>query len=460
MSSVTSDQYFHTREADRNFHMHPQANTQAQERDGSLVITEGQGCYFFDDKGKRYLDMHAGLWCTALGLGDTRLRDAAVRQFDRLAYSAVFGQRTTEPVAELAQRLIELAPPGMVKATFQGSGSEANDTAVKIVWSYWRAHGQPERRKIIARTKAYHGSTIVAASLTDLSHMHDSFGLPLPGFLHVPHPDCYRGKHDTETDAMYAQRLAQELEAAILKEGPESVAAFIAEPVMGAGGLYVPPAGYFPAISAVLDKYGILLIADEVICGFGRTGNWWGSETLDIRPDIITCAKALSSAYLPISAVLVNERVYDALKQESDRVGLFGHGYTYGGHPVCAAVACEALRIYKDEGLVQQAAEKGKVLEQRLRSLEGLAHVGDIRGMGLMWGVEIVRDKATKAAFEPSLKAGQNLSARCFEKGLNTRALGGHTMAFTPPLVVSVDQLDSAVNILGEALREMELAHA
>jgi 4-aminobutyrate--pyruvate transaminase len=456
MNLSTPDHLARIREADRNFHMHPQANTQAQERDGSIVITHGEGCYFFDDSGKRYLDMHAGLWCTALGLGEGRLRDAAMRQFDRLAYSAVFGQRTTEPVAELAEKLIAVAPKGMVKATFQGSGSEANDTAVKIVWSYWRAHGQPARRKVIARTKAYHGSTIVAASLTDLAHMHDSFGLPLPGFLHVPHPDPYRGKHDGESDDAYVARLARELDERILAEGPETVGAFIAEPVMGAGGLYVPPKGYFPAIKRVLDKHGVLLIADEVICGFGRTGNWWGSQSFDIEPDIITCAKALSSAYLPISGVLVNERVYDALRQESDRVGLFGHGYTYGGHPVCAAVACEALRIYQSEGLVEQAAEKGRVLEQGLRSLESHPYVGDVRGIGLMWGVEIVKDKATKTPFDASLKVGQNLSSRCFAKGLNTRALGGHTMAFTPPLVVTNKQLDTAVNILGDALREME----
>jgi 4-aminobutyrate--pyruvate transaminase len=443
------------RERDIRFHMHPQTNAVAHEKIGPTIVTGGEGCYFFDENGKRYLDMHAGLWCTSLGFSEKRLKEAAARQFDRLAYSQTFGHRTSEPVIELAERLIADAPRGMTKAMFQCSGSEANDTAVKMAWYYWNALGKPERRKIIARTKAYHGTTAVAASLTHLPHMHASFGLPLPGFLHVSHPDYYRGAEQQESEADYATRLAGELEAAILYEGPETIAAFIAEPVMGAGGLYVPPETYFEKLQALLKRHNILLIADEVICGFGRTGKWWGSQTFEIAPDMVTCAKALSSAYLPISAVLVNERLYDVMRDESDRIGTFGHGYTYGGHPVCAAVACETLRIYHADNLIVRAAERGKKLRSRLEALADHPLVGNVRGIGLMWGVEIVRDKASRASFDPKQKVGQRLSDICFARGLNTRALGGHTMAFTPPLIISDAEIDLAVDIFAEGLDEL-----
>lgn len=437
-------------------HLHPQTNLRLHETDGASVIARGEGCYFYDEAGKRHLDMAAGLWCTALGLDDERLPAAAARQFKALPYMQTFNHRTTEPVVELCETLIRLAPVPMSKVMLQTSGSEANDTAVKIVWYYWSAMGQPGRRKIIARKRAYHGTTVVAASMTDLPHMHAAFGLPLPGFLHVSCPDTYRGPAEGESEEAYATRLSEELEARILEEGPETIGAFIAEPMMGAGGLFVPPAGYFGKIREVLDRYGILLIADEVITGLGRTGNWWGSQTFNVTPDIITSAKALSSAYLPISAVMINERVFEAIKEQSAQIGVFGHGYTYGGHPVCAAVACEALRVYESDGLVERSAAVGAYLGERLASVSDHPLVGHVRGRGLMWGVELVKDKDGKTNFPDAAKIGPRVSNACLERGVSLRALG-NVMSFSPALIIEREQLDTAVGVFENALNQVAL---
>jgi 4-aminobutyrate--pyruvate transaminase len=444
------------REMDIASHLHAQTNLKAHEKSGPLIVTGGEGCHFYDDSGKRYLDMHAGLWSLSLGLGNERLARAAAEQFRKLAYAQTFGHRSSEPVIELCDALVNLAPVPMSKVMLQSSGSEANDTAVKIAWYYWNARNEPARRKIIARKRAYHGTTAVAASLTDLPHMHAGFGLPLPGFLHVSCPDTYRGPAEGESEAEFATRLAEELDETIRREGPETIAAFIAEPIMGAGGIYPPPETYFAKVQEVLDRYGILLIADEVICGFGRTGAWWGSQSFGIRPDMITSAKALSSSYLPISAIMVNEKVFETIAEKSDSVGVFGHGYTYGGHPVCAAVALETIRIYQEDGLIDRAASLEAVMRQHLLPLKDHPLVGDVRGKGLMWGVEVVADKRTKKPFDPAQKVGARVSGACFRNGLNTRAVGGQVMAFTPALIVTEDEIRTASQLLANALDEVE----
>ncbi len=441
---------------DAAHHLHPQTNLLLHETVGANVVTRGDGCYFYEENGKRYLDMAAGLWCTAVGLNDKRLPAAAARQFEALPYMQTFNHRTTEPVVELCEMLTRLAPVPMSKVMLQTSGSEANDTAVKIVWYYWAAKGQPSRRKIIARKRAYHGTTAVAASMTDLPHMHAAFGLPLPGFLHVSCADTYRGMAAGESEEAYATRLADELEQRIIAEGPETIAAFIAEPMMGAGGLFVPPATYFEKIRAVLDRYEILLIADEVITGLGRTGNWWGSQTFNVKPDIITSAKALSSAYLPISAVMINDRVFDGIKEQSAQLGVFGHGYTYGGHPVSAAVACEAIRIYEQDGLVERSATMGARLSERLRAIAEHPLIGNIRGTGLMWGVELVKDKASKTNYADAAKVGYRVSAACLERGVSIRPLG-NVLSFSPALIIEQEQLDFAVDVFESALNQIIL---
>lgn len=441
-----------TRQLDVQFHLHPQTNAVRHEARGPVVIASGEGCHLVDDEGNRILDMHSGLWCSSLGSTQPRLQQAAARQMERLPYSSSFRHKTTEPATLLAEKLISLAPVPMSKVMFQCSGSEANDTAAKIVWYYWRALGQPGRRKIISRSCAFHGASVVGSSMSGLASGHGGFGLPLEGFIHVSHPDLYRGPALSETPEDYASRLAGELEDRIISEGPDTIAAFIAEPVIGGGGLYPPPEGYFQKIQEVTDKYGILFIADEVICGFGRTGEWWGSTTYQIRPDLITCAKGLSAAYLPISAILINERIYEVLRAESDNRGAFGHGYTYGGHPVCAAVALEVLAIYKEMDVLNVVRSKGSYLSSRLNRFQDHPLIGDIRGLGLMWGLELVQDKRTKERFPTAIDAGNRLSDICLKNGMNMRALGGHTMAFTPPFVISEDEIDFAVSCFERSL--------
>ena len=305
---------------------------------GPLVISIGKGVTVTDETGKDYIEGVAGLWCTSLGFDEPRLVEAAIRQMRTLPFYHAFAHKSHEPAIDLAERLIALAPVPMSKVFFACSGSEANDTAVKLVWYYNNALGRPRKKKIIARQKAYHGVTVAAASLTGLPNCHRDFDLPIQGILHTDCPHHYRFGQDGESETEFATRLADNLEALILREGPDTVAAFFAEPVMGAGGVILPPATYFEKIQAVLKRYDVLLVADEVICGYGRTGNLWGSQTYGMRPDILTSAKALTSAYLPLSAVLVSEAIYQACVTESAKIGTFGHGYTYSGHPVSCAV--------------------------------------------------------------------------------------------------------------------------
>jgi 4-aminobutyrate---pyruvate transaminase len=328
--------------------VHPQTNLARHEEQGPVVITRGEGIYVYDEEGREYLEGAAGLWCASLGFNNERLAKVAFEQMTRLGYYHSYRHNGHEPGIDLAERLIKIAPVAMSKALFQCSGSEANDTAIKLAWYYHAAIGKPEKRKIIGRKMAYHGSTCAAISASGKPDMHADFGLPLPPFRHTEFPHYYRCHEEGESEEKFATRMADALEALIIEEGPETVAAFIAEPVMGAGGAILPPETYFAKIQAVLDKYEVLFIADEVICGFGRTGNMWGSETFDLKPDMITCAKALSAAKQPISALLINEKIYQAMLVESRKLGNFAHGYTYWAHPVAAAVALEVQRIYEE----------------------------------------------------------------------------------------------------------------
>jgi 4-aminobutyrate---pyruvate transaminase len=340
----------------------------------------------------------------------------------------------------------------MSKVLFQSSGSEANDTAVKLCGYYWNARGEPGRRKFISRFNAYHGTGVATASLTGLPHLHKEWNLPLPGFLHTACPHHYRFGHSGESPESFATRCADELEQLIVREGADTIAAFFAEPLMGTGGVLIPPPTYFAKIQAVLKKYSILFVVDEVITGFGRTGNLWGSQTFDLRPDILTCAKALSSSYLPISALLLNESIYEGMKSQTDRLGLLGHGYTYGGHPVCAAVALEALRIYEEPRFLAHVRDVGGYLQSCLRQrFEGHPMVGEVRGIGLLGAIELVADKTTRASFDASMKVPAAVSAAAQEDGLMIRPLSS-CVVFAPPLIVERAQIDFAVDTWGRAL--------
>ena len=436
--------------------LHPNTDLKMHLETGPIVITRGEGVRVFDDTGKGYIEAVAGLWCASLGFSNERLVEAAAKQMRQLPYYHGFTSKSHGPMIDLAEMLIERAPVKMSKVFFANSGSEANDTAIKMVWYFNNAIGRPNKKKIIGRIKGYHGITVASASLTGLATNHRSFDVPLDRFVHTMTPHFYHGGVDGETEEEFATRCADELEKLILKEGPDTVAAMWAEPVMGAGGVIVPPKGYFEKIQAVLTKYDVLLVADEVITGFWRTGNYWGSGTLNVKPDILTCAKAISSSYLPISAVMVNDRIFRALADESHAIGTFGHGYTYSGHPVPAAVAIETLKIYDEMKIGENVRTVGPVMQQALRErFEGHELVGEVRGVGLVAAVELVADKATRKNFDASLKIGARAAKLAEANGVISRGLPGDALAFSPPLIITEADVRDMIDRVGRAVDEL-----
>ncbi len=436
--------------------LHPNTDLKMHLETGPIVITRGEGVRVFDDTGKGYIEAVAGLWCASLGFSNERLVEAAAKQMRQLPYYHGFTSKSHGPMIDLAEMLIERAPVKMSKVFFANSGSEANDTAIKMVWYFNNAIGRPNKKKIIGRIKGYHGITVASASLTGLATNHRSFDVPLDRFVHTMTPHFYHGGVDGETEEEFATRCADELEKLILKEGPDTVAAMWAEPVMGAGGVIVPPKGYFEKIQAVLKKYDVLLVADEVITGFWRTGNYWGSDTLNVQPDILTCAKAISSSYLPISAVMINDRIFRALADESHAIGTFGHGYTYSGHPVPAAVAVETLKIYDELKIGENVRSVGPVMQQALRErFEGHELVGEVRGVGLVAAVELVADKATRRNFDASLKIGARAAKLAEAQGVISRGLPGDALAFSPPLIITEADVRDMIDRVGKAVDEL-----
>lgn len=435
--------------------VHPYTNLKSHLDDGPLVISRGEGIYVYGEDGTQYLESMAGLWCTSLGWGEPRLVEAATKAMERLPFYHSFTAKVPDVTVNLAEKLLALAPVPMGKVFFASSGSEAVDTALKLVWYINNARGRPLKKKVISREKAYHGTTIGAASLTGLPANHSDFDLPISGILHTACPHHYRFANPGESEEDFATRLADELEQLIQAEGPDTVAAFIAEPVMGAGGVLVPPATYFAKIQAVLKKHDVLLIADEVICGFGRTGNMWGSQTFDLKPDMMTMAKALSSAYLPISALMISEEIFQDLVQQSDKLGIFGHGFTYGGHPVACAVALETLNIYAERDILGHVQSIAPTLQDGLAALQDHPLVGEVRGVGLMGALELVRDKASHESFGSDANLGTRVVKLMRDQGMIGRNMGD-TIAFSPPLIIS----DAEVrDMLARTTRALDLAH-
>ncbi len=440
-------------------HLHPFTNMAVHADVGPLVITRGDGIHVIDEQGRRYIEGMSGLWCSALGFSHPRLVSAGIEALQTLPYYHTFNHRSNPPVAQLAEKLLALAPVPMARVFFANSGSEANDSAVKMVWYYHNAIGKPGKKKILARHKAYHGVTVAAASLSGLPTNHRDFDLPIDRIGHVDCPHHYRFGLPGESEEDFATRLAQTLEQRILAEGPDTVAAFFAEPVMGAGGVIVPPATYFEKIQAVLRKYEVLLVADEVICGFGRTGAMFGSTTFGMQPDILTCAKALSSGYIPISAVMVSRAIHDAIAANSAKIGTFGHGYTYSGHPVACAIALETLRVYEDEHILEHVQALAPAFQARLRAYGERMCVGEARGVGLIGALELVADKASRNPFSPDVKAGARLAALAQEEGLIVRAMGD-TVALCPPLIITTAELDVLFARLDRAFDRFEASLA
>ena len=432
--------------------VHPYINLSSFRETGPLIIERAHGVYVYDTEGKPYIEGMAGLWCTALGYGNEELVQAAAEQMRKLSFAHLFTGRSHDPAIELAEKLKEIAPIPISKVFFCNSGSEANDTQVKLVWYLNNALGRPQKKKIISRIKAYHGVTVAAASLTGLPANHRDFDLPLPGFLHAGCPHHYRFAQEGETEETFATRLAAELEALILKEGPDTVAAFIAEPVMGAGGVIVPPQSYFEKIAAVCAKYDVFIVSDEVICGFGRLGTAFGCEKLNFVPHAISVAKALSSAYLPIAGVMIPEIMYQALLSESKKIGVFGHGFTYGGHPVSAAVALKAIEIYSRDRIFERAAERAPQFQARLVALNSHPLVGEARGLGLIGGVELVANKKTRQAFAPGQGVGPRAVRFAEDEGLIVRAVMGDVLTLCPPLIITAAEVDELFDRLTRAL--------
>ncbi len=436
--------------------LHPYTDSVTHQETGPLIISRGQGVRVWDESGKEYIESVAGLWCASLGFDNERLAKAAYDQMRTLPFYHSFTAKSHTPLIDLSEMLIARAPVPMSKVIFANSGSEANDTAIKMAWYFNNALDRPRKKKVIGRIKGYHGITLAAASLTGLPNNHRSFDLPLPGFVHTMTPHFYHGALPGETEDAFATRCADELERLILAEDPDTVAVMFAEPVMGAGGVILPPAGYFPKIQAVLRKYDVLLVADEVICGFGRTGNYWGTQTFDMEPDMITCAKALSASYLPISATMVNERVFQAVASESHKIGTFGHGYTYSGHPVPAAVAIEALKIYDEIDIVAQVRMVGAHMQAELRRrFEGHELVGEVRGIGMIGAFELVADRDARRNFEPAQKMAARLVKLGEAHGIISRGLPSDTVAFSPPLIMTESEVDEMLDRMARALDEL-----
>ncbi|HVO02754.1 MAG TPA: aminotransferase [Candidatus Cybelea sp.] len=441
---------------DVEFHLHSQTNPQILEQRGPLVVARGDGIRIFDAGGKAYVDAMAGLWCATLGFNNKRLAAAAAKQYAELGFYHTFFQRTHEPAAALADKLVHLTGMTGGKAYFATSGSEANETMVKLAWLYHMTRGKPTKRKVIARDRAFHGSTIGAASMCGLEFMHREFGLPLPGFLHTLAPYPYRGMLEGETEDAYAARLAAELEKLILREGPDSVAAFIAEPIYAGGGIIAPPQSYFARIQEVLAKYDVLCLADEVVCGFGRTGNWFGKETVGMKPQMLALAKGLSSSYFPISAVVVAPEIYAAVAEFNKQGGAFGHGFTNSGHPVGVAVALEAIKIYEEMDVVAHVRRLGARLRQRFDEIAARSPiVGEVRGAGLMLGIELVADKKTRAPFPPARHVGMAFDHIAYENGLIARCMGD-TLGFAPPLIVTEADVDEIARLCEMSLKAVE----
>ncbi|MEM9239108.1 MAG: aspartate aminotransferase family protein [Pseudomonadota bacterium] len=432
------------------YHFHSYTNAMVHADMGPQIMENAEGVYVFDNQGKRYIEAMAGLWSVAVGFGEKRLIKAATQQMEKMAYYHNFAHRAHPAAIDLAEKLVSIAPVPMSKVFYTNSGSEANDTVMKMLWYRSNAMGKPEKKKFISRIRGYHGVTIASASLTGLPYNHASFDLPIDGVLHTTCPHYWKEGRDGESEEEFATRCAEDLDAMIQEEGPDTIAAFFAEPVMGAGGVVVPPASYWEKVQAVLVKYDIIFVADEVINGFGRTGNMFGSQTYNLKPDVIVLSKQITSSYVPFSAILVNERFYGPIAEESGRIGVLGHGFTGAGHPVGAAVALENIAIIEERGLVDKAAETGAYFRHKLGQFESHPFVGEARGVGLIAALQLVHPEFETKPGVLGAAMGKELYAR----GVISRPMID-AMAFCPPLIIERDQIDAIIAAVANGLEAL-----
>ncbi len=450
-----ANQSSHAAQQDQRSQFHPFTSINDLKNEGPTVMASGSGIRVRDVNGKEYLDGMAGLWCVNLGYGRKEISEAIARQSERLSFFHTFNGMSSDVVAECAEALLARAPVPMSRVFFGASGSDANETQLKLIWAYNNLRGKPAKKKVIARWNAYHGSGVATASLTGLPGMHTLFDLPQGPILHVSAPYYYRNAPEGMSERDFSRQLAKELEDLIEREGGDTIAAFFAEAVMGAGGLIPPPEGYFEEIAPILKKHDILLVADEVVSGFGRLGTYWGSQTYGYEPDLITSAKGVTSGYFPMSAVFISPKVWDVLESNADKVGVFGHGYTYSAHPVGAAAALAALKLIDELKVVENVADVGPYIMAALRDRLGQhAHVGDIRGKGLMLGIELMKDRETKQVFPMANRTGRQVLKAAAERGLITRALGD-TLVFAPPLIITRADADEIVDKFALAVEDV-----
>ncbi len=441
------------RQLDQRFHVHGQTSMRDHLESGpTAMVVSGSGVRISTDDGRELIDGFSGLGCVSLGYQNDRLADAAKAQMDELPYAPTFYGRSHPKVAELADRLIGMAAVPFDKAMFQCSGSEANDAMIKLLWARNIARGEPKRRKFLSRWRGYYGNTVAAVSLSGQPHMHANFGLPMDDFLKLSVPNYYLASHQGETEEDFSARMAGEFEDVVLKAGPDTIAAFFAEPMQSGGGAIRPPNGYWPAMQAIIRKYGIHFHVDETVCGFGRTGEMWGAQTFQLEPDSTTCAKALTAAYFPMSAIMFKDDLFNDLMRNSDEAGVLGHGFTYAGHPVGAAVALEALDIYDEIDLVAHVQRLSGPFLKGCEALMEHPLVGDVRGVGLFCGIQLVRDKKTRTLYDPSLKVGAMVQDLAHEHGLYLRAIAPDRISFMPPLIITEDEVVEALAILKLAL--------
>lgn len=436
---------------DVEYILHPVTNARKHEETGPIVIDRGEGIYVFDDQGKQYIEAMAGLWSVAVGFGEKRIADAAYAQLQKLPYYHTFSHKTNEPSVDLAETLVKMTPASVNRVFFTNSGSEANDTVVKLIWYYNNARGRPEKKKFLSRQNAYHGITMVSGSLTGLPVNHRDFDLPIIPVRHLTCPHYWRFGQPGETESQFTERLAQELEDTIAAEGADTIAAFIGEPLMGAGGVLPPPEGYWARVQEICRKHDILIVADEVINGFGRLGTTFACEYYGIEPDVLVTSKQIASSYAPLAAVLISDAIYQGIADNTAKIGTLGHGFTTTGHPVSCAIANENLAIIRERNLVENAARSGAVLQEELKRFRDHPLVGDVRGVGLIAAVELVADKATKARFDPVGRAGGTLFVKGHEHGVIIRAIGDQ-IAFCPPLIITESEVREMVERFGKAL--------
>ena len=442
--------YSELQQKDINHHFTPFSDNKELSENGSRVIARAEGVYIYDEQGNKLLDAMAGLWCVNLGYGRQELVDVATAQMKELPYYNLFFKTTHAPAAKLAEKITSLAPAHMNKVFFTGSGSEANDTVFRMVRRFWDLEGKPTKKTFISRENAYHGSTVVGASLGGMGYMHEQGDLPIAGVEHIEQPYFFKEGGDLSQEE-FGIKAAQSLEAKILEIGEDNIAAFIAEPFQGAGGVIIPPSTYWPEIKRILAKYDILFVVDEVISGFGRTGEWFASQYYDLKPDLMPIAKGLSSGYLPIGGVIVGDRVADTLIEKG---GDFNHGFTYSGHPVAAAVALKNIELIEAEGIVERVKNDiSPYLQKRWQELASHPIVGETRGLGMVAGLELVKDKVSKERIAPECKAGGVCRDYSMANGLIMRPCGD-TMIISPPLIISHEEVDELIEKAKKTLDE------